>query len=157
MIVDRIRSVGAYGQPFALICAAFSVCWYFFVDDTFALSRVLLGLLLIYAFFSTFRVAPYKAWPWHLIAYSFNAATIATLYYWFWDDSIPLRFFWYGSIAISITMSVFGQLIYTEKQKQRPEYTETRQRKIDDWKFIAVMFCVYAGLGLLALILRTHS
>jgi len=157
MVVDRIRSIGTYGQPFALICAAFSISWYFFVDDTFALSRVLIGLLLIYTFFGTFMIAPYKAWPWHLIAYSCNVAIIATLYYWFWDNSIPLRFFWYGSIATSITMNLYWALIYTEIQKQRSEYTDARQRKIDDWNFIAVMFCVYAGLGLLAMILRTHS
>ena len=109
-IVDSVADLARYVQPLVLLCMVLATGYYFFGNDDFALSRVLMGLLFLYAFFGSFIAAPQKTWPWHLMAFAFNVAIFSTIYYWVWDDTFPLSYLWYGAIVTTVVMSLIQQL-----------------------------------------------
>lgn len=110
-IVNSVAALARYGQPLALLCMALATGYYFVGNDDFALSRVFMGSFFVYLFFGSFVAAPQKTWPWHLIAFAFNVAIFSTIYYWVWDDNFPLRYFWYGAIAINFVMGAIQNFL----------------------------------------------
>lgn len=110
-IVNSVAALARYVQPLALLCMVLATGYYFVGNGDFALSRVLMGFFFLYLFFGSFIAAPQKTWPWHLIAFAFNVAIFSTIYYWVWDDSFPLSYFWYGAIAINFVMGAIQNFL----------------------------------------------
>jgi hypothetical protein len=110
-IVDSVAAIAIYVQPLALLSMMLATGYYFLGNDDFALSKVLIGLFILFMFFGSFVVAPHKTWPWHLIAFACDLAIFSTIYYWVWDDSFPLRYFWYGVIATNFAMGAIQNFL----------------------------------------------
>ena len=110
-IVDSVAALARYVQPLVLLCMVLATGYYFFGNDDFALSRILMGCFFLYLFFGSFVAAPQKTWPWHLIAFAFNVAIFSTIYYWVWDDNFPLSYFWYGAIVINFVMGAIQNFL----------------------------------------------
>lgn len=58
--------------------------------------------------------APFKQYLWqkHVMSLAFQIAILATIYYFVWDDSFALSYFWYGAIGITLFLNIF----FTPKQ-----------------------------------------
>ena len=108
-VVDSVAALARYVQPLALLCMMLATGYYFFGNDDFALSRILIGFFFLFMFFGSFVAAPHKTWPWHLITCACNVAMFSTVYYWVWDDNFRLSYFWYGVIATTFIMSFIQQ------------------------------------------------
>ena len=58
--------------------------------------------------------APFKQYSWqkHVMSLAFQVAILATIYYFVWDDSFALSYFWYTAIAITFLLN----LLFTPEQ-----------------------------------------
>lgn len=53
--------------------------------------------------------APFKQYSWqkHVMSLAFQVSILATIYYFVWDDSFALSYFWYTALGITLLLNLF--------------------------------------------------